>query len=187
MLNNEKELLEEIACGNQAAFAHLMEHYAQGVYALVVRIIGSDEDAEELTQDIFMKVYKQLPTFSGRSTFSTWLYRIAYNAAISQSRRTKRSHIQIDEGRLAAVSTSDIEQMEADSSERNIEALTAAIEQLEPQDKALVMLHYFEERPLAECAEITDQSVGATKVRLHRIRKKLYILITHLKDGEDKK
>ena len=77
--------------------------------------------------------------------------------------------------------------MEADTSERNLEALAAAIEQLEPQDKALVTLHYYENRPIAECAEIIEQSIGNTKVRLHRIRKKLYILITDYRDEQGAK
>lgn len=187
MLNNEKELLEEIACGDMAAFSTLMKHYSQGVYTLVVRIIGNECEAEEVTQDIFMKVYNQLSYFSGRSTFSTWLYRIAYNAAISHTRRKRKTSLTLDEGRLAAVGEEDVERMEADSSVQNIEALTAAIEKLEPQDRALVTLHYYENRPIAECAEIIEQSIGNTKVRLHRIRKKLYILITDYKNEQNAK
>lgn len=187
MLNNEKELLEEIARGDMAAFSTLMKHYSQGVYTLVVRIIGDECEAEEITQDVFMKVYKQLRYFSGRSTFSTWLYRIAYNAAISHTRRKRQASIPLDERRLASIDEDDVERMEADTSERNLEALAAAIEQLEPQDKALVMLHYYENRPIAECAEIIEQSIGNTKVRLHRIRKKLYILITDYRDEQGAK
>lgn len=187
MLNNEKELLEDITHGDMSAFGALMKHYSQGVYTLVVRIVGDECEAEELTQDVWMKVYKQLCYFSGRSTFSTWLYRIAYNAAISHARRKRQTSITLDEGRLATVGEEDVERMEADSSEQNIEALTAAIERLEPQDRALVTLHYYENRPIAECAEIIEQSIGNTKVRLHRIRKKLYILITDYKNEHDAK
>ena len=156
MLNNEKELLEEIARGDMAAFSTLMKHYSQGVYTLVVRIIGNECEAEEVTQDIFMKVYNQLSYFSGRSTFSTWLYRIAYNAAISHTRRKRQANNPLDERRLASIDEDDVERMEADTSERNLMALAAAIEQLEPQDKALVTLHYYENRPIAECAEIIE-------------------------------
>ena len=179
MLNNEKELLDEISRGNMAVFGTLMKHYSQGVYTLVVRIVSDDCDAEELAQDVWMKVYKQLPMFSGRSAFSTWLYRIAYNAAISHTRRKRQNNISLDERKLAAVGEQELEQMEGDNSEHNIEALTAAIEQLEPQERALVTLHYYEGRSLAECAEITGQSEGTTKVRMYRIRKKLYPLITN--------
>ena len=187
MLNNEKELLDEISRGNMAAFSTLMKHYSQGVYTLVVRIIGDECEAEEITQDVFMKVYKQLRNFSGRSTFSTWLYRIAYNAAISHTRRKRQASIPLDERRLASIDEDDVERMEADTSERNLEALAAAIEQLEPQDKALVTLHYYENRPITECAEIIEQSIGNTKVRLHRIRKKLYILVTDYRDEQGAK
>ena len=77
--------------------------------------------------------------------------------------------------------------MEADTSERNLMALAAAIEQLDTQDRALVTLHYYENRPITECAEIIEQSIGNTKVRLHRIRKKLYILITDYRDEQGAK
>jgi RNA polymerase sigma-70 factor (ECF subfamily) len=187
MLNNEKELLEDITHGDMSAFGALMKHYSQGVYTLVVRIVGDECEAEELTQDVWMKVYKQLCYFSGRSTFSTWLYRIAYNAAISHARRKRQTCIPLDERRLASIDEDDVERMEADTSERNLEALAAAIEQLDAQDRALVTLHYYENRPIAECAEIIEQSVGNTKVRLHRIRKKLYILITDYRDEQGAK
>jgi RNA polymerase sigma-70 factor (ECF subfamily) len=182
MIHNEEKLLQRIRSGDDEAFALLMEQYADQVYALVVRIIQQREDAEELTQDVFIKAYEQMESFSGRSSFATWLYRIAYNCAISHTRRHRVSHLSIDEGRIAAVRDEDIEQMEGDLSDHNIDALMEAIEQLNAEERALVTLFYYEQRPIAECAEIIRQSESNTKVRLHRIRKKLYLLITHSKD-----
>ena len=106
MIHNEEKLLQRIRSGDDEAFALLMEQYADQVYALVVRIIQQREDAEELTQDVFI-----MESFSGRSTFATWLYRIAYNCAISHTRRHRVSHLSIDEGRIAAIRDEDIEQM----------------------------------------------------------------------------
>ena len=91
MIHNEEKLIQSIKSGDDNAFAILMEQYADQVYALVVRIIQQQEDAEELTQDIFIKAYEQLESFSGRSSFATWLYRIAYNSAISYVRRRQRT------------------------------------------------------------------------------------------------
>ena len=88
-MTNEKNLIDRTIHGDDDAFAQLMERYASGVYVLIVRITRNEEDAEELTQDVFMRVYSHIGEFAGKSEFSTWLYRIAYNIAISYSRRQK--------------------------------------------------------------------------------------------------
>lgn len=177
-MTNEKNLIDRVINGDDEAFALIMEHYAPGVFTLIVRITRNDEVAEELTQDVFVSVYKNLCRFGGNSSFSTWLYRIAYNAAISHSRRQKHSTLLLDEGRLRAIKLDDVERMEAAQDDATIEALAKAMEQLEPTERALITLFYYEERSTKECAEIMEQSEGNIKVRLHRIRKKLYLLIT---------
>ena len=179
-MTNEKNLIDRVIYGDEEAFAQIMEHYAPGVFTLIVRIIRNDEVAEELTQDVFVNVYRHINSFGGNSSFSTWLYRIAYNAAISHSRKQKHPTLQIDEGRLQGVELNDVERMEAAKDDATIEALTKAIEQLDPTERALITLFYYEERSVAECAEIMAQSEGNIKVRLHRIRKKLYLLITEI-------
>ena len=179
MLHNEKELIKRIAEGETELFFHIAEHYAQAVHTLIIRIVSSEEDAEELTQDVFLRVFENLPYFNFKSSFSTWLYRIAYNIAISYSRRQKQPTYTIDERRLQSVELSDVERMEAATDDATIKALTEAIEKLESQERALVTLFYYEERSVAECAAIMGQTENNIKVRLHRIRKKLYLLITN--------
>lgn len=178
MLHNEKKLIRRITEGETEQFALLAEHYAQAVHTLIVRIVGSNEDAEELTQDVFVRAFENLPYFNFKSSFSTWLYRIAYNAAISFARRKRLQFYPIEESRLRLVGEDDLERMEdkADN-EQQIEALARAINRLGAEDRALVTLFYYEERSVAECADITSQSQSNIKVRLHRIRKRLYILI----------
>lgn len=178
MLHNEKELIKRITQGETELFAHIAEHYAQAVYALIVRIVGNNEDAEELTQDVLLRVFENLPYFNFKSSFSTWLYRIAYNHAISFARHRRQPHYAIDENRLRNVSDDEVEQMEATAdNEQQIEALARAINRLDAEERALITLFYYKERSVAECAEIMSQSENNIKVRLHRIRKKLYILI----------
>lgn len=178
-MTNQKNLIDRITRGDEDAFAQLMELYAQGVYTLIVRITRCEKDAEELTQDVFMRVYNHIGEFAGKSSFSTWLYRIAYNIAISYSRRQKQPTYTIDERRLQSVELSDVERMEAATDDATIKALTEAIEKLESQERALVTLFYYEERSVAECAAIMGQTENNIKVRLHRIRKKLCLLITN--------
>mgnify|MGYP003294577716 CR=1 FL=1 len=177
-MTNEKNLIDRTIHGDDDAFAQLMERYASGVYVLIVRITRNEEDAEELTQDVLLRVFENLPYFNFKSSFSTWLYRIAYNCAISFARRKRQPLYPIEENRLRLVGDDDLERMEAASeNEQQIEALTRAINRLDAEERALITLFYYEQRPIAECAEIMSQSQSNIKVRLHRIRKKLYILI----------
>lgn len=148
------------------------------MHTLIIRIVGSEEDAEELTQDVFLRVFENLPYFNFKSSFSTWLYRIAYNCAISFTRSKRQQYFQIDENRLRRVDDVEVEQIEAIAdNEQKLDALARAIQQLNAEERALVTLFYYEERSISECAEIVRQSQNNIKVRLHRIRKKLYILI----------
>ena len=182
MLNNEKELLEEITCGDMTAFSTLMKHYSQGVYTLVVRIIGNECEAEEVTQDIFMKVYNQLSYFSGRSTFSTWLYRIAYNAALSSKRVRRGVFAEISERALAQVGEEVEEQLFIDA---DIALLESALLQLHPRHRAVVELHYRHSLSLAEVAEVVGTNENNVKVMIHRARRQLALLITNSRnDGE---
>ena len=178
MQHNEKELIERITRGETELFAHIADHYAPMIYALVVRIVGLREDAEELTQDIFLQAFEHLESFNFKSSFSTWLYRIAYNRAMTFSRRKRHAFYSVDENRLRAVSDNDMEQMEAEAeNEQQIDSLMRAIDLLESEERALITLFYYEGRSVAECADIMSQSESNIKVRLHRIRKKLYIII----------
>ena len=178
MLHNEKELIKRITNGEIELFSIIAEYYAQTVHTLIVRIVGSQEDAEELTQDVFLRAFEHLRMFSHKSSLSTWIYRIAYNHAISFTRHRRLSYYSIDENRIRQVQDDELEQMEATAdNEQHIEALARAIRQLDAEERALITLFYYEERSVAECAEITAQSPTNIKVRLHRIRKKLYILL----------
>ena len=112
MQTEEQELIRRIAGGETRLCARLADRYGKAVYTLAARIAGCTEDAEELTQDIFLKAFSSLDRFGGRSSFSTWLYRIAYNTAVSHARRTRPKHCGIDERRLAALPDSEADRLE---------------------------------------------------------------------------
>jgi len=88
-MNNktEQRIIAQILAGKSDEFAYFLDTYGQQVFALIARMTDSDEDAEELTQDTFMKAYEHLHQFNGGSSFSTWLYRIAYNTTLSALRK----------------------------------------------------------------------------------------------------
>lgn len=174
----EQKAIHRILNGDTAQFAVLIGRYQRPVYTLIFRITGNSYDAEELTQDCFLKAYSALGRFRATSSFSTWLFRIAYNTAISATRRIHRELHGIDERRLAGISDDAADALFASHDEELLEALTRAMEQLAAEEQALLHLFYYDAHPIGVCAEISGLSEANVKVRLHRIRKKLYILMT---------
>ena len=85
MEKDESYIITRILAGKTEEYAYFLDTYGQPVFSLIVRMVNSEEDAEELTQDTFMKAFEHLSSFNGKSSFSTWIYRIAYNTALSFS------------------------------------------------------------------------------------------------------
>ena len=144
---------------------------------LVDRIVSCQEEAEELTQDVFLKAFQQLSSFKAESSFSTWIYRIATNTALSAIRKRKNEVIRLDDSLFANLSDTQVDGALEDDSEEQLQRLQRAMEQLEADERALITLYYMEEKPLAEVAFIMGLTEANVKVKLHRIRKKLYIFI----------
>lgn len=170
--------IEKIQAGETECFAVLLERYSRSVYSLVVKIVGNREDAEELTQDVFLKVFRSLSSFQGNSSFSTWLYRIAYNVAISATRKKKYEWTAIEESMIEKVSESEAgDELEQLEKEEQLSRLEKAITQLSPDERALVLLFYIQEKSIEEIVEITKLSTSNVKTKLHRIRKKMVVLM----------
>ena len=179
--------IQRIQAGDVACFACLLDKYSRPIHSLILKVVQNQEEAEELAQDTFMKVFKNLASFKGDCSFSTWIYRIAYNTAVSETRRRKREWACIDQARLANLPDSEAERMDAwEGRQEYLDALTRAVGELEPEERALVTLFYYEEYSVSECAGITQMSESNIKVRLHRIRKKLYILVNTQLHGSEK-
>lgn len=174
----ELSYIKRILEGETTLFAYFLNNYSHSVFALIVRVVQSREDAEELTQDSFLKAFKKLDTYRGDCSFSTWLYRIAYNTAISSVRKQKVILPAIDEHIMATVADDDVDAMFAKSeNELLLQKMEAAIEKLAPDEKALVTLFYLQNKPVAELSDILQLTTENIRVKLHRIRKKLYVMI----------
>ena len=177
--------IDKIQAGETDCFAVLLERYSQPVFSLIVKVIGCREDAEELTQDVFLKVFRSLNTFQGESRFSTWLYRIAYNTAISAVRKKKLEWISIDETPLKDVTDEAFGAgLIENSNEVQLVCLEKALNQLLPGERALILFFYMQEKSIEEIAVITGYSVANVKTKLFRIRKKLFTLMNSLKDKD---
>lgn len=175
----DSEHIERVLGGDTEAFAWFVDRYGDRVFALVSGIVRSREDAEEIVSDVFLKAYSRLRKFRGEARFSTWLYRIAYNTAISSARRRRHTTVEIDEQRLEV---EDDGAYEALFREAELERLEAAIAQLPPDERAILDMFYTARLPIEEIAEITSLSVGNVRVKLHRIRRRLANQLT--KKGE---
>ena len=177
MKKEESHIIKEILNGKTEQYEYFLDRYGQQVFVLVDRIVSCQEDAEELTQDVFLKAFQQLSSFKAESSFSTWIYRIATNLAISTVRKKRNDVLRLDDSVFANLSDTQVDEALEDESEEQMERLQQAMNQLEADERALITLYYLEEKPLAEVAFILGMTEGNAKVKLHRIRKKLYVLI----------
>lgn len=172
---DEQRLIVRILEGHAEDYGYFLERYGGEVFAIVSRLVPNREDAEELTQDAFVRAYSRLDSFIGRSSFSTWVCRIAYTVAVSWLRKKRIKYLSIDDHPHA----SDAEVDEVLDDESRLDELRHAISLLKPDEQMLLELFYFESRPLADIAYILDVEPGTIATRLHRIRRKLYSLMKH--------
>lgn len=174
-LKTDTYYIERIILGETDYFSVLLERYSRPVFTLIVKMTGNREDAEELTQDVFLKVFRSLKSFQGDSLFSTWLYSIAYRTTVSALRKKKTEQTAIED--LADDEQIDGEEETTVHKELQLAALEKALEQLAPNDRALILLFYKEEHSVEELAVITGLTTANVKIRLYRIRKRLFALM----------
>lgn len=180
MSKPDKVYIERILNGETEIFAHLVDAYSQQTFQLIRKIVRNREDAEELTQDCFLKAYRTLADFKGKCQFSTWLYRIAYNTAISATRKKKQEFLYIEEQTINQVPDQEVDNhFEAGINEEQLETLHQALFHLSPEERGMIQLFYMEQKTIEDMTEITGLSLANVKVKLHRIRKKLYVMLNN--------
>ncbi len=173
----DESLVRRAKRGDSAAFGELMKRYQSRIYRLARRMTETDEDAEDVVQEAFVKAFRSLGGFQQRSRFSTWLYRITVNLALMKLRRRKPDLVSLDQ----PISTSegivqrDLEDEGTNPLERllereSAEVLDAAVEALPPTYRAVFILRHVEGLSTEETAKILGISVPAVKSRLHRTR-----------------
>jgi RNA polymerase sigma-70 factor (ECF subfamily) len=178
---DDTELLARLKAGDQSAYAKLVEDNASAIYRLALRMMGNEADAEDVLQETFLSAFKSIDRFEGRSSLSTWLYRIASNAALMRLRRNEPEQVSVDE----PVERDDGEMMprqffdfcclpEEDLlREEAREQMKQAIDDLPPTLRSVFVLRDIEGLSTAETAEALDLSESAVKSRLMRARLKL--------------
>ena len=155
---------------DQQAFAELVRRHQGKVRGLLLRLCSNRTLADDLSQEVFLRAYRGLVGFEGRSRFSTWLYRIAYNVYLNHRTRT-RELVELPRGYERRVATAD--PVSGPGRHDLRKDLEAAIETLPERYRAVVVLYYLEEVSYPEIAEILGVPLGTVKTHLHRAKKLL--------------
>lgn len=183
---DENILIEKTLQGDVHSFELIVRNYHMMVYTLAYRVLKNREEAEELAQDVFLKVYQSLGSFNRKSKLSTWIYRITYNYSINKFKSQKRKieTIEIDNSVEFNISSSQDAHHDMSVVEKR-KIINDSILKLPEAEKIIITLYYYEELPIKEIAEIVGISVQNVKVKLYRSRQKLMI---ELKDkiGQEK-
>jgi RNA polymerase sigma-70 factor (ECF subfamily) len=189
----DEELIARVLAGDEASYGTLVDRYRDYVYTIAVRIVGSDEDAEDVAQEAFVRAYRALPRFRGDSKFSSWLYRISTNRALTHLKRRRRraDTIDIESGSHVEAVVIDDGRGEEASPELRVRdeefrrAVRAAVLELPEQYRVVVTLFYLEERSYKEVVATLGIPMGTLKTHLHRARALLRDILTkhHLESG----
>ena len=157
-----------------------MGRYKHMVYTVCMRVLRSQQDAEEAAQDTFVKVHAHLGGYQGQARFSTWLYSIAYRTALSKLRSRRPGTVGLEDVRMEGAEPEQAPEGENMDRKALVEW---AVAQLPPEDAAVMTFFYLEELGVDEIVTITGLGESNVKVKLHRSRKKLLsILQDHLKE-----
>ncbi|GAA4900120.1 RNA polymerase sigma factor [Flaviramulus aquimarinus] len=178
MTINDQHYINLIIEGDTNAFTVLVERYQDLVFTLTFRMLKNREEAEEVSQDTFVKVYKSLNKFKGDSKFSTWIYRIAYNTSLDRIKKNKKflNDVAIDEFTEHQVKAIDNALDRLENKERK-QTIQDCIALLPGDDSFLLTLYYFEDLSLEEISKTIGLTANNVKVKLFRSRKKLATIL----------
>jgi RNA polymerase sigma-70 factor (ECF subfamily) len=168
-VRREQACIERAQAGEVAAFRELYDLHFSYVVRHVRRLLGPGADCDDVVQEVFVQVYKSLGNYRGESRFSTWLYRVTRNVAISHLR--SRPHtVELQDWRHLRSSRSEWDRLEARDMLR---ALYAALDNVSIEHREAFLLHEVDGLKLREIAEMTDDSINTVAARIRRTREKL--------------
>jgi RNA polymerase sigma-70 factor, ECF subfamily len=176
---SDLELVHRHLRGDAAAFALIVARHRNRVYAVALRVCGRPEDALDVTQDVFISAMRKLASFRGDAMLSTWLHRLAVNAAVDLARRRgRREHAPLEDASDAADQAPGPEE-HAIAAHRASEVQRALL-RLSPEFRAVIVLHELHDLDYRGVADTLDLPLGTVKSRIHRARIELARLLKHL-------
>lgn len=169
-------------------FERLVDRYKDRVFHLAASVLGPRcaAEAEDVTQEVFLQVFRKLSTFRGDSRFATWLYRIAFNIALERKRRAMYRIPHQGEEALSAMAApaEQNDPVEAAVKEQRNRAVLESLEELDEPYRTVIYLHYWLKRPVSAIAEDLDTRPGTVKSYLYRGRKRLAQILEKERDDE---
>ncbi len=190
---SDQEIVALAKEGREAAYRELIRRYERPVFSLILRMVRDRQLAEDLSQETFIKALNAIASYRPEFKFSSWIFKIANNAAIDQLRRREVDTLSID-GAPNATSADDIEATAlqvGDKGETPLAELEArelgthierAIAQLRPEYRSCIMLRHVEGLAYEEIAQLLDLPLGTVKTYIHRARHELRDMLAHLRD-----
>ena len=187
--HSEAELIRLAAAGDRHAFTRLVEQHRRMVYFLARDLCGNSEDGEDLAQEVFVKLFRNLATFRGKSSLSTWLYRVTLNSYIDRRRsrawKAGQQTLVLEESRSPHSvhpphqATHPESHVESEQIDREIRR---ALDHLSPRERAAFVLRHYRDLPIREVACALDIREGTVKSLLFRGSKKLQLSLAHLRE-----
>jgi RNA polymerase sigma factor (sigma-70 family) len=171
----DMDVIARVVNGDHQSYSVLVQQYQNFVFTIALRYVKTREDAEEVSQDVFVKAYRSLADFKGQSKFSTWLYTITTTTCITFLRKKKLEVHSLDNERVFEVADNVDGGMSANQIEQKskVNMVNEAIKMLSPDDAQVITLFYKGEQTLEEIAQIVGKEPNAVKVQLHRARGRL--------------
>ena len=181
MNTDDRRLIADCVAGRTSAFGELVRRYQDRLFNAVLRVVDNAEDAADVVQDAFLNAFQSLNSFKGDSEFFTWLYRIAFNAAISL-RRKRKAVLSFDGGDERPASepadTSEFTQPGVALERAEEDALLlSALNRLSPEHRVVLVLKDLEGQKYEDIAQVLDVPIGTVRSRLHRARLELRDLL----------
>lgn len=188
----DSELVVRARSGSEAAYRELLARYQRPVFSLVYRMVRNREQAEDLAQETFVKVFQNITRYDPKYKFSSWIFKIANNVAIDALRRRNPVTVSLDgaahaetaeqvEASRIDVASEDADPEEALEARQLGGAIEQAVGKLRPEYRTAILLRHVEGRPYEEIAEIMDVPLGTVKTHIHRARSELRGALAHLR------
>ncbi|MCS5609893.1 MAG: sigma-70 family RNA polymerase sigma factor [Candidatus Poribacteria bacterium] len=183
-------LVTKLQLGDQDAFDELMRRYKHRIYAYILRSVKNYEDAEELTVEVFFKVYRALHKWKPQAKFSTWLYKIAYNVSIDHHRAKKRHIIHSLDNNLLSIDEPTAKDLGSNPEKLIVEkdrhrVINQAVDHLSQNQKKVFLMNRYDGLQIKEIAEILGIAEGTVKIHLHRAIKKLRVLLQPFRENSE--
>jgi RNA polymerase sigma-70 factor, ECF subfamily len=179
---DDRRLIDKCLKGQTAAFGEIVRRYQDRLYNSIYRVVDNVEDAYDVVQEAFLNAYQSLNSFKGDAEFFTWLYRIAFNAAISLKRK-RRAMLRLEWDQNEKTGIEPVDESAFSSPGANMQrteeesVLQSALNRLSPEHRAVLVLKELEGQKYEDIAEILNVPIGTIRSRLHRARLELRDLL----------